>query len=196
MAQDDLFAEKGTLDLPAVRYGPVRVAIGVVEAILRPVCTVEAKRVGEVHISARLKEPLYQTADGERLVVTTRKNVARPSEADGVLRRSESGRLSWLYQRRIEVLKTKLRCMDGQRLPESVLSNGTAGLSFRAEHRTRMVASSRRCAGFGRTARRTAPIGPTGASTRSRDHRHGRPGTGKTETMRRRKRPICASHCW
>ena len=94
MAQGDLFAEDSTLELPAVRYGPIRVAIGVVEAILRPASAVEAKRVGEIQVSARLKEPLYQAANGERLVVTTRKNIARPGEADGVLLQSESGNKS------------------------------------------------------------------------------------------------------
>lgn len=102
MAQDDLIVEDSTLELPAVRYGPMRVAIGVVEAILRPASTAKAKRVGEVLVSARLKEPLYQTADGERLVVTTRKNIARPSEADGVLLQSESGKLAWLQHRLVE----------------------------------------------------------------------------------------------
>lgn len=107
MAQDDLSAGNFTLNLPALRYGPVRVRVGNIEAILRPASTVDVKREGEVIVSARLKEPLYRTDDGERLMVTARRNIARPKEIDGVLIRSESGKLSWLHHRLIEELESE-----------------------------------------------------------------------------------------
>lgn len=105
MVQDDFFAESTELELPALQLGPVRLAVGIVEAILRPASTTHAKRVSEVFVSARLKEPLYQTADDERLVLTARRNIPRPKEADGVLLQNESGKLSWLHHRLLEELE-------------------------------------------------------------------------------------------
>lgn len=133
MAQNDLSAGNFTLDLPALRYGPVRVRVGNIEAILRPASTVDVKREGEVIVSARLKEPLYRTDDGERLMVTARRNIARPKEIDGVLIRSESGKLSWLHHRLIEELESEAAEHGWPEVVHRRSDQWGRGFSFRSE---------------------------------------------------------------
>lgn len=197
MAQGDLFAEDSTLELPAVRYGPIRVAIGVVEAILRPASAVEAKRVGEIQVSARLKEPLYQAANGERLVVTTRKNIARPGEADGVLLQSESGKLSWLHHSLIEELEGEAAKHGWPAVVHKRAEQWDGRFSFRAELPNKDGSVDEDMRGL-----RPPQLGALHAigahwSINTQPATIVMPtGTGKTERCWRRKRPTFASHCW
>lgn len=133
MAQDDLFAEHATLELPELRYGPVRVSVGVIEAVLRPASVVEARRVGEILVSARLKDPLYETADGERLVVTARRNIPRPADADGVLLQKEGGKLSWLHHRLIEELESPAKDSGWREVLRKRAERWEGQFAFRAE---------------------------------------------------------------
>jgi hypothetical protein len=172
MAQDDLFVEATTLEFPALRYGPVRVAVGVVEAMLRPASTVDAKRVGEVFVTARLKDPLYQTADGERLVLTTRRNIARPKEVDGVLLQNESGKLSWLHHRLIEELESEAAKSGWPEVVRKRAEQWDGQFSFRAEQR-RWKRRRRQARASPIAARRSARHRrPLEYQHTARDHRH------------------------
>ena len=81
VAQLSMFEEDAPaveLKLPQLDYGPVKSAAGQIRASLRAAETVSAVLVGEVHVSPRVKEPMYALPSGEHVVVTTRK--AAPPE--------------------------------------------------------------------------------------------------------------------
>ncbi|MER9373662.1 DEAD/DEAH box helicase family protein [Mesorhizobium sp. M0491] len=90
------------LKLPQLDYGPIKVVVGQVRAVLRAAETVTATQVGEVAVSARIKEPLYALVSGERVIVTTRRMAQRPTEADGLLYRAIGGDLLWVSHRLVD----------------------------------------------------------------------------------------------
>jgi hypothetical protein len=90
MSQPPLFPTAPTpieLTLPAVQFGPVACRIGSIQSLLRSAETLRVQSVEEAQVSPRIKEPLYALENGERIIVTSRKNVARPADVDGVLYR-------------------------------------------------------------------------------------------------------------
>ena len=93
MAQGDLVTAAGAqaLDVPALEFGPVRCRVGRIYCQLKPGGVIRAELSGECQISPRIKEPLFRLATGERIVITTRRNVTR----------DDSGGLTW--QRHVEV---------------------------------------------------------------------------------------------
>ena len=93
------------LNLPKLLYGPEKTEAGTVAVQLRAAETVEASPDGEVNVSARIKEPVFVLPSGERLVVTTRRNVARPGGTDGLLLRGSDGALGWLSHVDLESLE-------------------------------------------------------------------------------------------
>ncbi|EHK55623.1 DEAD/DEAH box helicase family protein [Allomesorhizobium alhagi] len=56
-------------------------------------------------MSARTAEPLFELSDGERVIVTSRKNIARPHDVDALLLRTETG-LRWLSHRLVDELES------------------------------------------------------------------------------------------
>ncbi|OBQ64322.1 type III restriction endonuclease subunit R [Mesorhizobium loti] len=126
--QNDLFGsiEPPRLDVPQIELGPVRMTLGVVSAVLRPPSTMKFEKVGEVKISPRVSESLYQLESGERVIITDRPKLTRPGGVDGVLYRSPTG-LRWHSHQIIEafearatiegwpaVLKARADSWDGQ----------------------------------------------------------------------------------
>lgn len=102
-----LFADERSRDMniPALEFGPIRCAIGRIYCHLKPGGLVQAEPAGECHISLRIKEPLFKLPSGERIVITTRRNVARPDGITGVLFREDSGTLTWQSHIEIEELQ-------------------------------------------------------------------------------------------
>lgn len=101
--QNVLFADDlpQGMDIPPLEYGPVPFAIGRLYCQLKPGGMVQADPAGECYISPRIKEPVFSLPAGEKIVITTRRNIARPDGIDGILFRDESGNLTW--QRHIEI---------------------------------------------------------------------------------------------
>lgn len=105
--QTDLFAAELSqdMDIPAIEFGPVPCAIGRIYCQLKPGCAIRAEPAGDCRISPRIKEPLFVLPSGERILITTRRNVSRPDDVDGVLFRNDNGALTWNRHVAIENLE-------------------------------------------------------------------------------------------
>jgi superfamily II DNA or RNA helicase len=96
-------AKHKRLDMPPLMFGPVAHPVGYIWHVIRPATTQDIASASEVPISARLKEPLYTLSNGERIVVTARRQIKeRPPEADGILRIDSDKKPQWLWHKAIE----------------------------------------------------------------------------------------------
>ncbi len=91
------------LAMPQLIFGPVSHRLGQYWHVIRPEVVQDITGTSEVLISPRCKEPLYTLANGERIVVTARRQVRqRPPEADGILRLDGAGEPAWLWHKDLE----------------------------------------------------------------------------------------------
>jgi superfamily II DNA or RNA helicase len=105
MNQPDLFSTVEMFDLPPLEYWPIRSPAGQIRCVLRPAETVSGTPLGEVSVSPRLKEPVYQLSSGEKLIVTARKLTQRPVGVDGVLSRDPGEKLKWQSHQLVDQLE-------------------------------------------------------------------------------------------
>lgn len=94
------------LVLPPLDLGPIKMPAGNIRCVLRPQHTCSAKIVGTFDVSRRLKEPIFELPDGERLLISGRKITSVPTGVDGVLLRQDDGSLKWQSHSIIEKLET------------------------------------------------------------------------------------------
>lgn len=120
------------LQLPQLAYGPFRTPIGSIHCVLRNAETVDAVCVGEVHISPKVKEPLYELASGEKLIVTTRKQAERPPETHGVLW-NDGMRLTWLKHASRDNFDAEVRINGWNATVRSRAMGWEGRFAFRAE---------------------------------------------------------------
>src|SRR5690242_3156827 len=85
-----------TITLPALEYGPVTHPLGQIRSVLRPEQRLLLRYQGEIAITARIKEPVYQTPDGEKIILTARPKLDRPSDVSGIIRVMPDSKLKWL----------------------------------------------------------------------------------------------------
>ncbi len=133
MPQPDLFAPAEELELPALRYGPVRYPIGVVECVLQSSMIVSATPAGFVNVSPRVKEQLYDLSNGDKVVITTRKGAVRPEHVDGLLLRNDNGKLAWLSHRKIDDLSKAAGANGWPAVMSERAREWDGKVSFRAE---------------------------------------------------------------
>jgi len=133
MAQPDLFAPAEELELPELRYGPIRTPIGVIQSVLQPARTVSATPAGETKVSARIKEPVYALPTGERIVITTRKAAVRPADVEGLLLQQDDGKLKWLSHRVIDDLEAAAAAGGWPEIVRERAQLWNGKVSFRAE---------------------------------------------------------------
>jgi superfamily II DNA or RNA helicase len=93
------------LDLPQLNYGPVKCGAGSVQCVLRPPERLQALVDGAVLISTKIKESVYLLPNGERVIVTERKNVVRPDGIHGLLIRNADDSLTWKSHTIIDLLE-------------------------------------------------------------------------------------------
>ena len=92
--------------MPQLELGPVRMKLGVVSCVLRTASTLKYDKVGEVKVSKRVSENLFELEGGERVIIADRTKVARPDGVDGVLVRTQTG-LRWLSHKIIDSLEAR-----------------------------------------------------------------------------------------
>jgi len=185
--QIDLFEEPQPQEfsLPALDYGPIKMAIGQIRAQLRPAADVELMPVGKVAISQRTSAPVYQAPGGERYVVVHRRTAARPDGVDGVLFREEGGALKWASHRAIDELERTAAEQGWQAVIAARAGSSWDGkFRFRAE-----IANADGSVGLGNEGLRPPQVGALHAIGAHWSLYH-QPatvvmptGTGKTETM-------------
>ena len=91
-----------TIELPRLDIGPVAHALGQIHHVLRNAEKVIVKEITDVQVSPRIREPLYRLSNGEHIVVTERRSIARPEDVDGILQLTRDGAYRWLTHRRVE----------------------------------------------------------------------------------------------
>lgn len=135
MPQGDLFAGGQAQDLivPALELGPVRCTVGRIYCQLETGGTVQAEPAGECQISARIKEPLFALPTGKRIVITTRRNIARPDGVDGVLFRGENGVLTWQSHMALDDLQSDAAAHGWPAVIQHRAAEWERRLFFRAE---------------------------------------------------------------
>ena len=126
-------SQRTALILPPLEIGPLPNSIGWMKFRVRPGATVQVAQVAQVQISPRLKEPLYYLENGEKLVVTRRRRVPRPSEADGVLREFEDGRLEWLTHKQTESIQKHAATDGWAAVVADIAMRWSGQFNFRAE---------------------------------------------------------------
>ncbi len=106
MTQEELFKDQPQeLELPALEYGPIRTAAGEIRCLLRTPVKVTAISKGDIQTSAKRKAPVFELPTGERVIVTKRKKVARPSGVAGVIYLAEDNTPTWQSHEEIEGLQ-------------------------------------------------------------------------------------------
>lgn len=125
-----------TIDLPALEVGPISRAIGEIRHVLRNPEQVFVDEIIEIYVSPRIKEPLYLLSNGERVVVTERRHVIRPEEADGTLQLRSDGTYRWLDHKRVESFLTDVARRGWSVVAAEISANWDGKLAFKAERPT------------------------------------------------------------
>lgn len=126
-------AESTTLKLPALAIRPVAYGIGQLRHEVRSAGEYDARKVGELQISSRRKEPIFQLSNEERVVVTTRPKLVRPEHIDGVLRQLEDGTYRWLSHRLVEQFQNSVAQRGWKATALNVAAHWEGRFSFRME---------------------------------------------------------------
>lgn len=92
------------LTLPNLEIAPIRASIGQIRYVVRIGGSIPIIETSEAQVSPRCKDPLYTLENGEKIVVTSRPRIERPTEADGVLFQNDDGTLRWQSHKAIETL--------------------------------------------------------------------------------------------
>jgi len=172
------------LTLPPLNYGPVKTSVGAIQCSLRPQETVSAQPTGEVSITSRSKETVYTLDGGETVLITTRSNLKRPDNIDGLLYRKSDGGLTWKSHRLIDEMNENVAKAGWQPVLDSISSAWPSSFHF---HREKQNADGTVSAG--NEGLRPPQIGALHAigahwSLTSQPATVVMPtGTGKTETM-------------
>jgi superfamily II DNA or RNA helicase len=122
-----------TIQLPPLIVGPISYPIGHLQHLLRESELCEVVEIAEVLVSPRVREPLHTLSNTERIVITSRRKIARPAEADGVLQKLEDGTLRWVSHKRIDEFLARAAQMGWQALAAEIASSWDGKLAFRAE---------------------------------------------------------------
>tara|TARA_R110002049_G_scaffold66689_1_gene173973 strand:+ start:2848 stop:6162 length:3315 start_codon:yes stop_codon:yes gene_type:complete len=121
------------LKLPSIQFGPIPCRIGSIQSLLRSAETLCVQGIEEMHVSPRIKEPLYTLENGERVIITSRKNVTRPAGVDGVLYRTGDEPGQWHSHRLIDDLLAKAASAGWPTVVREVADGWNGKFSFRAE---------------------------------------------------------------
>jgi len=128
-----LFGEQDRITLPELRYGPRKVACGVVDCLIQPAKTIPLKPAGELQISPRVKEPLFLLPNGGKIVVTTRRNVELLEGIEGVLGYIKDGSLRWQCHTLLEQLELDVASRGWPSVVKDRSRQWAGNFSFRAE---------------------------------------------------------------
>src|SRR6185437_7936681 len=108
---------------------------GRIRHALRQAVEVEILERYEVRITSRTTLPALYLANGERVLVTSRPNIARPAGVDGVLKERPEGGYQWRNHRLIEEFETRVAQVGWLRVAKEFASSWEGRLSFRSEVR-------------------------------------------------------------
>src|ERR1039457_293344 len=122
------------LDMPPLVLGPVAHSLGYFWHVIQPAGSLDITAASEVFISPRRKERLYTVANGEKIILTTRRQIKeRPPEADGVLRVNDDGNAQWLWHRAIEQFSEEVNKKGWDRIARDINASWQGQFNYRSE---------------------------------------------------------------
>jgi len=96
------------INLPAISSGKFKQAVGFVEHIIENNKTELIESIGEINVSARIKEPLLTLLDGQKIILTQRKVKDIPEGADGILSVDERNEYYWQSHKRALLFRERV----------------------------------------------------------------------------------------
>lgn len=138
MMQGGLFSSGDTptsIMLPAVEV-IVPHALGQIRHVIRNEMLLSVEAASEIKVSPRIKEPLYKLGNSESVVVTERRQIERPAEANGVLQRKADGSLRWLSHRLIDTFLADVATRGWPAVAAEIASAWDDRVRFKAERRS------------------------------------------------------------
>ena len=133
MKSDSAKTKVSILQIPSLKYGPVRHAMGQFCHILREGGNRNVVGIEEIEISPRCKERQYTLSDGQVVIVTTRKNLQRPKGVDGVLRIANDKSLIWISHRILEQFEKKISSKGLKSVVDEIEQSWKNSFIFQAE---------------------------------------------------------------
>lgn len=112
-----------------------RNAVGQIRHLLRPEVQVDVVERTVIRISPRIEQPLWVLSNGERIVVTSRRGVAIPPGADGVLLDLGGDRYEWAVHAKLTEFTEDVNRVGWGVTAERISETWRGRLAFRAERR-------------------------------------------------------------
>lgn len=106
---------------------------GRVRYVLRQADEVEILERHEERITSRTTLPVLHLANGERVLLTQRPNIARPAGVDGILRQRSDGGYQWRGHRLLEEFEARIAQFGWPSLAKEIADSWVGRLSFRSE---------------------------------------------------------------
>lgn len=106
---------------------------GRVRHVLRQGAEIQILEREEERITSRTTLPILHLANGERVLVTSRPSIARPSRVDGILKERPGGGYKWMSHRLLEEFEAMVARDGWPRVAWEIANSWTGRLSFRSE---------------------------------------------------------------
>ena len=123
------------LTLPHLEIKTVKHSIGLIRHVLLNGGDKEVINESNIQISSRRKAKLVELSDNQKIVISKRKNVARPADVNGVLYVDKNKNLSWLSHELIEKFEDELRNKGQKEIRDGILQSWNGKFIFQSEER-------------------------------------------------------------
>lgn len=133
--QVSLFLDKKVLKLPPLEVVSDELYLGSVSHIIDNGGKKRIVEVGEVQISPRCSEKFYLLSDGQKIIVTNKKQIKRPIEIDGVLYAGEEDKTIWLSHKQLEDFQKILLSNKKKEILDKISESWKDSFSFKEEEK-------------------------------------------------------------
>jgi superfamily II DNA or RNA helicase len=123
--------------LPSLEFGPITQSLGYVHHVIDIGGAKEIIDIEEIKLSSRSKEKLYKLSDGQAIIITKRKTILRPPEADGILFLDDKQEIRWLFHRAIEEFEEAVNKNGWEAVAKSIANSWSGKFSFQAEKKNK-----------------------------------------------------------
>lgn len=96
-----------SIELPAIIFEK-KYSVGYVQQIIRSSCNISIVSTETVRVGPRSTEGCLILENGEKIIITNKSKLARPTGIDGILRSSDDGKFKWISHSALEAAEQKL----------------------------------------------------------------------------------------
>ena len=122
------------INLPPLSIKPITCSIGQIRHTIDNGGERDLVKIEEIKTSPRNSEKLYHLADGQKIIVTSKKNLLRPIEVDGVLQ-SDSSITKWLSHKKLEDFEQQNETVGLEKLRQDISNSWDNKFIFRTERK-------------------------------------------------------------